>query len=230
MSESALPQVDRLETLAPSGDGAVLALSEARSLYTYLFLKRILDITVAFAGLVLCLPLWVVIAAAIKLDSPGAVFFSQRRPGSRGRFFRMLKFRTMRADAEEHLDDVIHLNEQEDGTLIRIPNDPRVTRVGRFLRHTSLDETPQLINVLRGEMSLVGPRPISRPIQDVRGRLRLYALPGITGLWQINGRKATDTDHMLEQDMKYLRQRCMWLDLHILLKTVPAVIGGKGAA
>jgi len=191
--------------------------------------KRLLDVTVALVGIVVCLPLWALIALAIKLESRGPIIFCQRRPGHRGRPFWILKFRTMYEDAEERLAEVMHLNRQRDGTLLRIENDPRVTRVGRFLRKTSLDETPQLINVLRGEMSLVGPRPISRPIPDPRGLLRLEAMPGITGLWHVNGRKSTDTEHMLQKAMEYLEQRSLLLDLKILALTFSAVLRAEGA-
>ncbi len=220
-AEEALPSTPALDT--------VLHLPESRSLRAYLVVKRVLDIVVAVVGIIICLPLWALIAIAIKLDSPGPIFFKQIRPGYRGKPFYILKFRTMYQDAERRLKEVMHLNRQRDGTLIRIPNDPRVTRVGRFLRRTSLDETPQLINVLRGEMSLVGPRPISRPIPDPRGTIRLQAMPGITGLWQINGRKETDTEYMLAKDMEYLKRRCLILDLWILLMTIPAALRGNGA-
>jgi lipopolysaccharide/colanic/teichoic acid biosynthesis glycosyltransferase len=206
-----------------------VAVPTSLSLRTYLFVKRLLDIIVSLAGIVLCLPLWALVAVAIKLDSRGPIIFRQLRPGYLGRPFWILKFRTMLPDAEERLDEVMHLNVQKDGSLIRIRNDPRVTRVGRWLRKTSLDETLQLINVLRGEMSLVGPRPISRPIPDPRGLWRLQARPGITGLWQINGRKETDTAYMLAKDMEYLQRRCLLLDLYILLMTIPAAIRGNGA-
>jgi lipopolysaccharide/colanic/teichoic acid biosynthesis glycosyltransferase len=220
----------------PSEDASLIAslpesvaVPTSLSLRTYLFVKRLLDIIVSLAGIVLCLPLWALVAVAIKLDSRGPIIFRQLRPGYLGRPFWILKFRTMLPDAEERLDEVMHLNVQKDGSLIRIRNDPRVTRVGRWLRKTSLDETLQLINVLRGEMSLVGPRPISRPIPDPRGLWRLQARPGITGLWQINGRKETDTAYMLAKDMEYLQRRCLLLDLYILLMTIPAAIRGNGA-
>ncbi len=215
-------------TAGPKTWAQVVAGSPAAA--AYLVAKRLLDIVVCLAGVSLCLPIWVLIAAAIKLESRGPLFFRQKRPGLYGRPFTILKFRTMRADAESRLDEVIHLNAKQGDALIRIPKDPRVTRVGRFLRRTSLDETPQLLNVLLGHMSLVGPRPISRPIDDTRAALRVQVQPGITGLWQVRGRKSTDTDYMLEQDMEYLRERSFWLDLQILWRTLPAVIGGNGAA
>ncbi|MGD9497482.1 MAG: sugar transferase [Armatimonadota bacterium] len=195
----------------------------------YLGFKRACDIALSLLGIVLCLPLWALIALAIRLDSPGPVLFRQVRPGHRGVPFGILKFRTMYEDAEERLAEVLAYNKELDHSLIRIEDDPRVTRVGRWLRKFSLDETPQFVNVLRGEMSIVGPRPISRPIPDVRGLLRLEAMPGMTGLWQINGRKNTDCKHMLELDMRYLRERGVLLDLSIMLMTVWAVLRGTGA-
>lgn len=195
----------------------------------YLGVKRITDLVVAVVALILLAPLMAVIAIAIKLDSPGPIIFRQRRPGYRGKPFYILKFRTMVSDAEERLPEVLHLNPEPGHRLIRIPNDPRVTRVGRILRCTSLDELPQLVNIIRGEMSLVGPRPISRPIDDPRGILRLAAVPGMTGLWQISGRKDTDCEFMLQKDMEYLRRRSLILDLAILLRTALRMAGRNGA-
>lgn len=229
MSEATAPGPEWLEKRIAEPAPVGIGLPRTPALRMYLSAKRFADIILALGGILLCLPLWAVIAVAIKLDSEGPVLFRQKRPGYRGRFFTLLKFRTMQADAEARLAEVMHLNKQADGTLIRISDDPRVTRVGRWLRRSSLDETPQLINVLKGDMSLVGPRPISRPIPGARAILRLEALPGITGLWQISGRKNTDTSYMLLKDMEYLRHRCLTLDLWIVLKTVPAVFGGKGA-
>lgn len=195
----------------------------------YLALKGFLDVTGALLGIALCLPLWAILAIAIKLDSRGPVLFRQVRPGQWGHPFVILKFRTMGPDAETRLDEVMELNEEEDGSLIRVQNDPRVTRLGRILRALSLDETPQFINVLRGEMSLVGPRPISRPIPDPRGLQRLAARPGMTGLWQVNGRKDTDCEFMLKKDMQYLRQRCTALDMRIIAQTATLMFRPRGA-
>ena len=195
----------------------------------YLLTKRTLDIAVALGGLVLLAPLLLLIALAVRLTSRGPVLFRQTRPGHRGKPFQILKFRTMVEDAEARLTEVLGLNEQKDHSLIRIREDPRVTRVGSVLRKTSLDELPQLLNILRGDMSLVGPRPISRPIPDERGRLRLEAVPGLTGYWQISGRKNTDCSYMLEKDMEYLEKRSLWFDLLIVLRTIPAVLGKNGA-
>jgi lipopolysaccharide/colanic/teichoic acid biosynthesis glycosyltransferase len=135
----------------------------------------------------------------------------------------------MVADAEQQLPDVMHLNEEPSGSLIRIKDDPRLTRVGKFLRATSLDETPQLINVLLGQMSLVGPRPISRPLADSRSPIRLRVMPGLTGLWQISGRKDTGCTFMLDMDLEYICRRSFLYDLWIMLQTVVVVVRGRGA-
>lgn len=190
--------------------------------------KRALDFFGALAGLLIVLPICAVIAILVKLDSRGPILFRQKRPGKDGRPFTILKFRTMRKGAEEKLAEVTDIHDTED-PLIRVEADPRVTRLGRLLRMTSIDELPQLINVLRGEMSLVGPRPISRPIHDPRDPLRLKVRPGITGLWQISGRKNENTDFMLGKDMTYLQRRSLSFDLLLLLKTVKAVMKADGA-
>ena len=145
-----------------------------------------------------------------------------------GRLFEILKFRTMEKDAEEKLDQVVDVQDTED-PLIRVKGDPRVTGVGHLLRVTSLDELPQVVNVLKGEMSLVGPRPISRPMHDPRNALRLGVIPGITGLWQVSGRKNENTDFMLRKDMEYLQRRSLSFDLLLLFRTVGAVVKGDGA-
>lgn len=206
-----------------------LTLQQERNLAFYSAAKRCLDVVGALVGILLCLPLWIIIAVAIKLDSRGPILFRQYRPGQYGVPFRILKFRTMHQDAEARLNEVLALNKQSDNSLIRLEHDPRVTSVGAILRSLSLDETPQFINVLRGEMSLVGPRPISCHIPDPRGLSRLVARPGLTGLWQVSGRKDTDCDFMLKKDMEYLERRCLTLDCSILLATLRAVIRRDGA-
>lgn len=195
---------------------------------TYRVVKRAADVVLASVALLLALPLWLFIALLVKLSSPGPVFFRQERPGRHGVPFRIFKFRTMVQDAEERLAEVCNVNDTRD-PLIRVKNDPRVTGVGHLLRVTSLDELPQLLNVLAGEMSLVGPRPISRPIQDPRNPIRLQVTPGITGLWQISGRKNENTDYMLRKDMEYLQKRSLSFDAMILVRTVLAVIRADGA-
>lgn len=196
-------------------------------------LKRGLDLLLAAAGLVVLSPLLVVLAVAVKLDSPGPVLFRQVRLGVGGRPFRILKFRTMVDDAERRRNDVAHLNQYRDTRLFKAPADPRVTRVGRVLRRTSLDELPQLLNVLRGEMSLVGPRP---PLPEevsayaAHELVRLAVVPGITGPWQANGRSdVLDFSDVVRLEREYIRDWSLWLDLRILMRTLLAVVRGVGA-
>jgi len=195
---------------------------------TYETAKRVIDVFLAVAAIVVALPLCLLIAILIKLNSQGPVLFRQKRPGKDGEPFELLKFRTMAKDAEHRLHEVIDVEDTTD-PLIRLDDDPRVTGVGHLLRVTSIDELPQLVNVLKGEMSLVGPRPISRPIHDPRNDLRLQVTPGMTGLWQVSGRKNGDTDFMLRKDLEYLRRRSLSFDMLLLLKTVLAVIKADGA-
>jgi exopolysaccharide biosynthesis polyprenyl glycosylphosphotransferase len=198
-----------------------------------LFVKRVFDFVLTACAMPLLLPLFVIVAIAIKIDSPGPVFFVQQRVGLRKHLFPMYKFRSMHVDAEKRLAEIEHLNEAE-GPIFKIANDPRITRVGRFIRRTSIDELPQLFNVLRGEMSLVGPRPMS--IRDVdlfdKGiqRRRFSVQPGLTGLWQVSGRSNLPFDRWLELDLEYIDNWSFSLDLKILLKTIPAVLESKGAA
>jgi len=195
--------------------------------------KRVVDIFGAAFGLLLLSPVFALIAFAVRLDSPGPVFFAQDRAGLGGRRFRMLKFRTMRlgADAEKH--SLAHLNHSGDSRLFKIPEDPRVTRLGALLRRWSLDELPQCWNVLQGDMSLVGPRPFFEAdfasYQDHHFR-RLDAKPGITGLWQVSGRSAVvDFEDVVYLDRQYIEQWSFWLDVSILFRTLPAVVRRTGA-
>jgi exopolysaccharide biosynthesis polyprenyl glycosylphosphotransferase len=193
--------------------------------------KRGFDLGVSIVVAVLGFPIWLLIALAIKLDSRGPILYRDRRVGLNETEFDMLKFRTMRADAEEHQAELERSNEA-DGALFKIKDDPRVTRVGDFLRRFSLDEVPQVLNVLRGEMSLVGPRPL--PVRDYDllepwHRKRYLVLPGMTGLWQIAGRSRLGFDDLVRLDFYYLEHWSIWLDISILLKTVPAVVGRRGA-
>ncbi len=195
--------------------------------------KRGMDIVLSILGLLLLMPLLALIALAIRFDSPGPVVFRQRRTGLGGRPFWMYKFRTMVINADEVKSDLLHLNESGDPRLFKIRNDPRITRVGRFLRRTSLDELPQLLNVLRGEMSLIGPRPFFPDDLHYYARHhleRLSVLPGITGLWQVSGRSSVlDFEEVIRLDREYIRSWSIWLDLKILLMTVPAVARRDGA-
>ena len=193
------------------------------------FLKRTLDISVAIAGMIILLPFFLLIGALIKLDSRGPVFFRQVRMGARDQVFRIFKFRTMANDADERKQEVAHLNKHRtvDERMFKIDDDPRVTRVGRFLRRYSLDELPQLLNVLRGEMSLVGPRPlILDEHQHVESwaHKRLDLLPGMTGLWQVLGRSDIPFDEMIQLDYKYVTNWSLWNDLSLLLRTLPVLV------
>jgi lipopolysaccharide/colanic/teichoic acid biosynthesis glycosyltransferase len=173
------------------------------------------------------------LAALIKVTSNGPILFKQRRLGYNKRVFEIYKFRTMVADAEARIKDIEHLNEVS-GPVFKIHNDPRITPFGRFLRKTSLDELPQLFNVLKRDMSLVGPRPL--PARDYEGfdhdwqRRRFTVRPGLTCLWQVNGRSAIPFDKWMQLDLQYIDKWSLWLDFKILLKTVPAVLRGSGAA
>lgn len=195
--------------------------------------KRITDVVGSVLLLILAAPLMLLVALAIRLDSPGPAIFAQDRAGLGGRRFRMLKFRTMHDRADEQKDAVAHLNHTGDHRLFKIPSDPRVTRLGRFLRRWSLDELPQLFNVLRGEMSLVGPRPFFEAdfaaYEDHHFR-RLDSKPGVTGLWQVSGRSdVVEFEDVVFLDRQYIEQWSFWLDVSILLRTIPAVIGRRGA-
>ncbi|HUF01369.1 MAG TPA: sugar transferase [Gaiellaceae bacterium] len=193
--------------------------------------KRTFDLALSALVAVVLLPLWLLIALAIKLDSRGPVFFVDRRIGVGEREFGMLKFRTMVAGAEALQRELEDANEAE-GALFKIRDDPRVTRVGRALRRLSLDEIPQVLNVLRGQMSLVGPRPL--PLRDFRlledwHRARYAVLPGMTGLWQISGRSGLGFDDLVRLDFTYIENWSIWLDITIIAKTLPAVILRRGA-
>jgi exopolysaccharide biosynthesis polyprenyl glycosylphosphotransferase len=193
--------------------------------------KRAFDLFVSLLVVVIGLPLWIGIAIAIKLSSRGPVFYRDRRMGLSEREFDMIKFRTMRAGAAELQAELEAANEAE-GALFKLRDDPRVTRVGAFLRRFSLDEAPQVLNVLRGEMSLVGPRPL--PLRDYKlledwHRKRYLVLPGMTGLWQIAGRSDLSFDDLVRLDFYYLENWSIWLDISILLRTIPAVIAARGA-
>jgi exopolysaccharide biosynthesis polyprenyl glycosylphosphotransferase len=196
------------------------------------FVKRTLDILLSGVALILCSPLFLLIAILVKLEDGGSIFFAQRRVGQFGREFRMYKVRSMCLDAEQRLKDLLAKNQHKDGVTFKIKNDPRITRVGRWLRKFSLDELPQLYNVLIGDMSLVGPRPpvpseVSK--YSLAHRRRLAIKPGITCIWQISGRAEIDFSGQVQLDVDYIENVCLWTDLKILVRTVPAVLSGKGA-
>jgi len=197
-----------------------------------LLVKRLMDLIVVLLAMPVILPIMGLIALAIKIDDGGPVFFVQERVGLRKRLFPMLKFRSMVVDAEARLKEIEHLNEAE-GPNFKIAKDPRITRVGAFLRITSLDELPQLLNVIRGHMSLVGPRPMSQ--RDVElfdkgiQRKRFSVKPGLTCIWQISGRSNLSFERWLELDLKYIDEWNLWMDLKILIMTIPVVLRGSGA-
>jgi lipopolysaccharide/colanic/teichoic acid biosynthesis glycosyltransferase len=198
--------------------------------------KHLIDLIGAACGLVIMAPVMLVIAAVIRLDSAGPILFRQQRLGRGGRPFWFLKFRTMRIDAEQQLPLLEHHNESSGGILFKLRHDPRVTRVGRFLRQSSLDELPQLLNVLKGEMSLVGPRPLQlrdcerlRAADPYRYARRLSVQQGITGAWQVAGRSEVDCEGMLDLDMDYVSNWSLGLDLKIICQTFLVVLSRRGA-
>jgi exopolysaccharide biosynthesis polyprenyl glycosylphosphotransferase len=197
-----------------------------------LVLKRIIDVVGSMSGLILLAPLLLLLALVVKLTSRGPVLFVQERCGMRGRVFRFYKFRTMVADAEARKAELRHLNEMK-GPAFKIRRDPRVTRLGTMLRKTSLDELPQLWNVLRGDMSLVGPRPPTVDeveLYTTQHAQRLSVTPGLTGLWQVSGRNALPHfDQWIELDLRYVRTWSLWLDIRILARTVVVVLLARGA-
>jgi exopolysaccharide biosynthesis polyprenyl glycosylphosphotransferase len=197
-------------------------------------LKRTMDVAIAGIALVVLAPFFAFAAWRIRHESPGPVFFRQERMGAGGKTFRIFKFRSMYADADQRKDEVGHLNiHRENGPrMFKVPNDPRITRFGRFLRKWSLDELPQLINVVRGEMSLVGPRPlILGEDENIQGhkRRRLHSTPGLTGLWQVLGRSDIPFSEMVTLDYIYVTNWSLWGDFKLLVRTVPVVLRGRGA-
>jgi lipopolysaccharide/colanic/teichoic acid biosynthesis glycosyltransferase len=197
------------------------------------FAKRCVDVVGAAAALALAAPLLALLAVVVKLDSPGPVLFAQQRVGLGGRPFRMLKLRTMRDGADGEKAALAYLNRSGDARLFKIPGDPRVTRVGRGVRRWSLDELPQLWNVLVGDMSLVGPRPFfETDLADYEAHhfRRLAVKPGITGLWQVSGRSdVVDFEEVVRLDRQYIERWSLALDLRLLARTLPAVAGRRGA-
>jgi exopolysaccharide biosynthesis polyprenyl glycosylphosphotransferase len=221
----------RSEVISYSDTGFELAGPSRRWLVYDSGLKRALDVALACIGLVLTLPIWLAVVVAIKLDSPGPAIFVQERVGRQGRPFRFYKFRSMQVNAEQRLAEVRHRNDVG-GPVFKMRRDPRVSRVGAILRKTSLDELPQLINVVKGEMSLVGPRPpVQREVDHYRPEdmIRLSVRPGLTCLWQVRGRSNVGFDTWMEYDREYIRDLSLWLDLKILVQTVSAVISCRGA-
>lgn len=199
----------------------------------YLTLKRLMDIVGASLGLILSSPIMLIVAILIKLEDPkGPIFFSQVRNGVYPGTFKMYKFRSMYIDAEDRLQELMHLNEQS-GPAFKIKDDPRITKIGKLIRKTSLDELPQLFNVLKGDMSLVGPRPaIPREVEQYTAyqKQRLFVKPGLTCIWQVSGRNNIGFDQWVELDIEYIKRRCLWLDIKLILLTIPALLGDKNAS
>ena len=240
--------IGELTRVAPS----TMAKSRLSSMRLYLIVKRLLDVVVSAFALAILSPVLLVIAIAIKLDSPGSVIFKQKRvrgnqdpdgPPADLPLFEFYKFRSMyvNSDAEihqrfvkEYINGDVHKtnNGNKEKPLYKMRNDPRITRIGRLLRRSSLDELPQLVNVLKGDMSLVGPRPaLPYEVEQYTRfhRQRLVPQAGLTGLWQVNGRTSLTFDEMIDLDIEYTRNRSLWLDVRILLKTLPAILSGVGA-
>jgi len=222
--------LDRLQIERCEGDCVVTFFRESH--VGQLLFKRMLDVGVSATMLVMLSPLLLVTALLVKLTSPGPVFFRQARVGMNKRRFKLLKFRSMVADAEQRQHEVAALNEV-DGPVFKIRNDPRLTPFGRFIRKTSIDELPQLINVIKGDMSLVGPRPpLPSEVKQYEWlhRKRLSIKPGITCLWQVSGRNSLPFAKWMELDREYIENWSIWLDLKILFRTIPAVLSARGAA
>jgi exopolysaccharide biosynthesis polyprenyl glycosylphosphotransferase len=231
VAPSLVQVVTRRMTIETVGGVPILHVDQIRLTRGKALLKRSLDLAVAAGVLVITLPVWLVVALAIRMDSRGPVLFRQERVGRDGQPFKMLKFRTMVADAEERLPDVSHLNEAE-GHFFKIADDPRVTRVGRTLRRWSIDELPQLLNVLRGEMAMVGPRPpLPNEVAayDAWHLRRLRVRPGVTGVWQVSGRSDVPFDEAVRLDLFYIENWSLGYDLYLLGRTFGAVLSRRGA-
>lgn len=198
----------------------------------YLMTKRLIDIIGASVGIIFLSLLFIVIGILIKIEDPkGKILFSQKRVGLNGKEFNMYKFRSMVSNAEEKLAELLKFNEVS-GAMFKMKDDPRITKVGKFIRKTSIDELPQLFNVLKGEMSLVGPRPpLPREVVEYTAydKQRLLVTPGCTGLWQVSARNSVGFDEMVELDLRYIHKRSFFYDIKIILKTVLVFFGSKNA-
>jgi exopolysaccharide biosynthesis polyprenyl glycosylphosphotransferase len=213
------------------GGVPMLSLATTPQRHETLFVKQALDTTFSLSSLILLSPLFAIIALAIKLSSPGPVIYTQERSGLNGRKFKFYKFRSMVDGADKMQADILDMNEMS-GPIFKIEDDPRITKVGKFLRKTSMDELPQLINVLQGNMSLVGPRPpLPGEVEQYEHwqRRRLSMKPGITCIWQVNGRNGVDFEEWMNMDMEYIDNWSLWLDFKILFKTAWVVSAMKGA-
>ncbi|PFE52954.1 multidrug MFS transporter [Bacillus cereus] len=216
------------ETVKKQG---LLAAEEVNQKWLYLFMKRLMDILGALCGLILLSPIFLIVALLIKLEDPkGPIFFKQNRVGKNEKEFGMYKFRSMVTDAEEKLKELLQHNEVS-GAMFKMKDDPRVTKIGKFIRKTSIDELPQLLNVLKGEMSLVGPRPpLPREVKEYTSydKQRLLVTPGCTGLWQVTERNSVGFKEMVELDLEYMNKRGIIYDIKIILKTIQIMIKSNG--
>jgi len=218
--------VDRIGPLITSPDAI------ANDSTSYLVVKRTIDILGGLFGLILISPLIAVVAIVTKLSDGGPIFYSHTRVGKWGREFCCLKFRTMVVGAEHYKAEIAHLNTHDDHRTFKVPDDPRVTPFGKWLRRTSIDELPLLWSVLRGDMSLVGPRPpvpLELERYDLDDMQRLMVKPGLTCIWQVSGRSRLPFSKQLEMDLDYIQHRNVWLDLRLMLRTIPAVLSADGA-
>lgn len=199
----------------------------------YEVVKRLIDIIISLIGIILSLPIMLIVALMIKLEDPkGPIIFSQVRHGQYPNTFKIYKFRSMYVDAEQRLKELQHLNEQT-GPVFKIKNDPRITKVGKIIRKTSLDELPQLFNVLKGDMSLVGPRPaLPKEVEQYNEyqMQRLLVKPGITCIWQVSGRNNIEFDEWVNMDLYYIQNRSLLLDLKLIIMTIPALLGDDNAS
>ena len=199
----------------------------------YLFFKRAMDIIGSLCGIILLSPLLIIVALAIKIEDPkGSIFFSQQRCGKDNKLFPMYKFRSMVSNAEELLEELMEHNEM-DGPVFKIKDDPRITRVGKFIRKTSIDELPQLFNILRGDMSIVGPRPaIPHEVAEYSDyhKQRLLVKPGLTCIWQVSGRNSIGFEEWMEMDLEYIEKRNLWMDIKLIFKTVGVLFGDEHAS
>lgn len=210
----------------------ILTVEEKNTNKLYLFMKRLMDIVVALGGIICLLPIFFIFALLIKLEDPkGPIFFKQVRVGKHEKKFDMYKFRSMITGAEERLKELLEHNEVS-GAMFKMKDDPRVTKIGKFMRKTSIDELPQLLNVLKGDMSLVGPRPpLPREVTQYtdHDKQRLLVTPGCTGLWQVTARNSVGFKEMVELDLDYIRNRSILYDIKIVLKTVKVLLGSNNA-
>ena len=199
----------------------------------YMFCKRAMDIIGSLAGLILLSPLLLIIAIAIKIEDPkGSIFFAQQRCGKDNKLFPMYKFRSMVSNAEELLEELMEHNEM-DGPVFKIKDDPRITKVGKFIRKTSIDELPQLVNILKGDMSIVGPRPaIPHEVAEYNDyhKQRLLVKPGLTCIWQVSGRNSIGFDEWVDMDLEYIEKRNLWMDIKLIFKTVGVLFGDENAS